>query len=71
MSYVSKLKEMKESFSYNREELDKINSEIEQEIGSSEMWKTVSLVFELDEYLENLIYIAEQNDLQKERIYYV
>lgn len=67
MDLLSKIKELKEKnfseYQYIYEEANKIADKMEEEIGKANMWSTLRPGFTLTELLENLEYIARENDL--------
>lgn len=60
--YLEKIRDLRVS-DYTREDLDRIADEMEDILGLSTMWETIRVGFENSEFLENLEYIARENDL--------
>ena len=60
---LEEIRNLKETKNYDRIKLDEIERKMRDEIGAAEMWNTIAPAFELDEYIENLEYIAKENDL--------
>jgi uncharacterized coiled-coil DUF342 family protein len=60
---LEEIRDLKDSRDYDRVKLDEIADKMEALVGASTMWKTLRPVFELDEYIENLEYIAKDCDL--------
>lgn len=63
MSNLEKLRQMQEDRNYDLNTLLEIADKMEEEIGAAEMWKTIKLGFSSNELIENLIYIARENDI--------
>ena len=60
------LKEIKINFRISRKELEQIlflADKLENELGQAQMWNTLRPGFSCDELLENLMYIAKENDM--------
>lgn len=60
---LEEIRDLKDSRDYDRVKLDEIADKMEALVGASTMWKTLRPAFELDEYIENLEYIAKDCDL--------
>lgn len=60
---LDELRDLKDSRDYSREQLDILADKLEDELGSAEMWNTLRPGFSTDELMENLIYIAKENDV--------
>lgn len=63
MSILETIRSMKQNRNYTIDEVDEIADKMEEEIGAAEMWNTLRPGMELDELIENLEYIARENDL--------
>lgn len=57
------IKQLRESHSYDRAKLEEMTDSIEELIGEAVIWQTLRLGFSTDELLENLEYIAREEDL--------
>lgn len=55
--------QMKEHHDYTINDVHDIADRIEEIIGADECWKTLRPAFSIDELLENLEFIARENDL--------
>lgn len=63
MSKLEQITELKENHDYDSEKLGKIADEMEEELGSAEMWNILRPGFSNDELIENLEYIAREADI--------
>ena len=63
MIILNKLRNLKESKNYSREQLEQIADNLENELGTANMWNTLRPGFSTNELMENLIYIAKENDI--------
>lgn len=63
MSILDQIRQIKEDNTYDRAVVDEIADKMEELIGPAEMWNTLRPGFEQSELLENLEYIAKENDL--------
>lgn len=63
MSILDELRALKESKDYSRDNLEILADKLENELGAAEMWNTIRPGFSTDELMENLIYIAKENDM--------
>lgn len=63
MSYLEKIRDIKENDNFNVEVINNIADEMEEQLGSAEMWNTLRPGFTTDELLENLEYIAREADI--------
>lgn len=63
MSILDQIRQMKEDNTYDRAVVDEIADKMEELIGPAEMWNTLRPGFEQSELLENLEYIAKENEL--------
>lgn len=63
MSILDQIRQIKEDNTYDRAVVDEIADKMEELIGPAEMWNTIRPGFEQSELLENLEYIAKENDL--------
>ena len=63
MSYLEKIRDIKENDNFNVEVINNIADEMEDQLGSAEMWNILRPGFTLDELLENLEYIAREADI--------
>ena len=57
------IQQLRESHSYDRAKLEEMTDSIEELIGEAVIWQTLRLGFSTDELLENLEYIAREEDL--------
>ena len=63
-SYLSRIREIKEKKpSDMKMQLEEIANEMEDILSPAEMWNTVRVGFSVDELVENLEYIARENDI--------
>lgn len=60
---LERIRKIREDNSYNRAILNEIADDMEEIIGEEGMWKTLRPGFSTDELLENLEYIAKEEDL--------
>lgn len=63
MDILDELRSLKDNRQYDRDRLEAIADKMENEIGQASMWSTLRPGFSADELLENLIYIAKENEL--------
>lgn len=63
MIILNKLRNLKESKNYSREQLEQIADNLENELGAANMWNTLRPGFSTNELMENLSYIAKENDI--------
>lgn len=63
MSILDQIRQLRDANDYNRDKMNSIANSIENAIGASECWNTLKPVFDTDEYMENLYYLAKQHDL--------
>lgn len=63
MSILDQIKELKENQENVSEKINDIADQMEELIGPAEMWNTLRPGFNLHEFIENLEYIARENDL--------
>lgn len=62
-SILEELRDLKDSRGYSRDSLEILADKLENELGYAQMWNTLRPGFSCDELLENLIYIAKENDM--------
>lgn len=62
-SILEQLEQLKENKDYDSNKLMDICSNMEELIGADVMWRTLKYGFEVNEFLENLEYIARETDL--------
>lgn len=63
MSILEQIRQLRENHSYDRERIEAIADQMEELIGEAEMWRTLRPGFSTDELIENLEYIAKEEDL--------
>ena len=64
MSHIyEELRDLKDSRDYSRDKLEILADKLESELGQAQMWNTLRPGFSCDELLENLMYIARENEL--------
>lgn len=62
-SIYEELRDLKDSRDYSRDSLEILADKLENAIGPAQMWNTLRPGFSCDELLENLMYIARENEL--------
>ena len=63
MDYLERLRELQMSNDYDLESISDLADEMEDVLGSAEMWNILRPAMTFDELLENLIYIARDADI--------
>lgn len=62
-TYLELIAELKKSNNYSREIFDEIADEMEDILSPAEMWNILRCAFSMDEFVENLEYIARETDI--------
>lgn len=62
-SIFEELRDLKDSKNYSRDSLEILADKLENELGQAQMWNTLRPGFSTNELMENLIYIAKENDV--------
>lgn len=61
--YLEKIRQLKEEGNYDKTALNEIADQMEDLLTPTTMWNTLRPAFELDEFIENLEYIAKECDI--------
>lgn len=62
-TYLERIRDLKNNRDFNLDELNTIADEMEELLTPAEMWNTLRPGFSIDEFIENLEFIAKENDI--------
>ena len=63
MSFLERIRELKEERMYDINDICEIADEMEEVLGEAGMWRALRPGFDIDEFIENLEYIAKVEDI--------